>query len=465
LLRLDFTAARADHLMVDTPGISPLTQSPGQPRGPGELLRQTERRLMAGFMSSPIGLARIGCDGTVLLANPAWLSIVGWTIDDLQLRRQHLPVHPDERASSMEVFASLTSGAIRTWVGERRYLQTDGSLTFTLSTAAMVPGGDGQIDFIMSQLVDITASKHAEQQLAASEQQLRTVFDSAPIGMGSVHRDGHFTSANDALCDLLGTGLQELIGSCAHARFTDDARRTAYAAFTAALAGEAPVKPFEATFVRGESDVRRGTFHLAHLRRSDGSTEALVQLVDITERYVLEQQLQYQADHDSMTGLWNRRAFSRALDHHCARVARIGPTGALLLIDLDNFKQVNDRLGHHTGDDVLVAVSDALQQRVRATDMLARLGGDEFAVLMVDANPAEAAALANVLVDVVRFAASELVRDDAAQVTASIGVSTFAASTSADDVQAAADLAMYAAKSAGRNGWCDLGQAPTLYQR
>ncbi len=108
----------------------------------------------------------------------------------------------------------------------------------------------------------------------------------------------------------------------------------------------------------------------------------ITQAQDITERRQHETYLRHLADHDPLTGLLNRRSLERELTSHVARVKRFGVTGAVLMIDLDNFKYYNDTQGHSAGDALIVRIGQVLQTRLRETDLLVRLGGDGFAVLL-----------------------------------------------------------------------------------
>ena len=110
----------------------------------------------------------------------------------------------------------------------------------------------------------------------------------------------------------------------------------------------------------------------------------LVNVVDVSERRRYQDRLAHLVDHDVLTGLANRRRFDTELQRHLERCRRYGHNGAVLLLDLDNFKQVNDSLGHNAGDELLVTIGGLLRRSVRDTDVVARLGGDEFAVLLTD---------------------------------------------------------------------------------
>ena len=177
----------------------------------------------------------------------------------------------------------------------------------------------------------------------------------------------------------------------------------------------------------------------------------MVNVVDMSDRRRYLDRLAHLADHDVLTGLANRRRFDNELQRHLDRCRRHQPSGALLLLDLDNFKQVNDSLGHNAGDELLVNIAGLLRRSIRATDVVARLGGDEFAILLTDGDQAAAQRVADLVVE--RISAHAATLDGVARrVTASIGAVTFqAASEHTADILALADMTMYDAKEAGRN--------------
>jgi diguanylate cyclase (GGDEF)-like protein len=163
-------------------------------------------------------------------------------------------------------------------------------------------------------------------------------------------------------------------------------------------------------------------------------------------------ELQRLAHHDVLTGLKNRRRFEEDLHTELARSRRERSTGALLLLDLDDFKTVNDSRGHPIGDRVIEEIADVLGRRTRETDVLARIGGDEFAIVLPHCDAEEARAVADTITAAIREHVPH--PDGVPQITASIGVALFGEGTEAsfDSVLADADAAMYAAKQAGRDG-------------
>jgi diguanylate cyclase (GGDEF)-like protein len=161
--------------------------------------------------------------------------------------------------------------------------------------------------------------------------------------------------------------------------------------------------------------------------------------------------VQQQAITDELTGLANRRRFIERIDTELRRAERFDEPLALVFADLDDFKRVNDLYGHHVGDSVLRAFADVIRGRVRATDLAARLGGEEFAILLIETDLNGAEALAENLRSAVASMEVRIVGGPPVRVTASFGVSDYPSSSRAEDLMAAADLALYRAKREGKN--------------
>jgi diguanylate cyclase (GGDEF)-like protein/PAS domain S-box-containing protein len=170
---------------------------------------------------------------------------------------------------------------------------------------------------------------------------------------------------------------------------------------------------------------------------------------DVTERRRLEEELAHQAFHDSLTNLANQALFRDRVEHALARAARAPAPVAVLFIDLDHFKTVNDSLGHTIGDELLTAVADRIRTSVRTSDTAARLGGDEFAVLVEDSDAADVVEIADRILDTVQRPVTAGGRE--VVVTASVGIAFSQPGGSVDQLLRNADLAMYTAKAHGRN--------------
>jgi len=277
-----------------------------------------------------------------------------------------------------------------------------------------------------------------------------SAFRDAPIGMVLLGRGGRWLGVNEAFCRITGRSRAEVEATTLRA-MTHPADADLDAENLRRLQAGA-ISSFEV-----EKRLRHASGHDVWVLLSssmafddDGRPRHLLtQVQDISERKEMALRLEYVVDHDFLTGLMNRRRFEQELTREAVRARRYGNPSAVLLLDIDHFKGINDTFGHRAGDDVLKGVAGLLRERLRDTDLLARVGGDEFAVLLTQ-TPA----------DQVRVVAEELVRaigrrpvalaDQSIRVTASVGVAMLDGLTDVE-VLAYADHAMYEAKEGGRD--------------
>jgi diguanylate cyclase (GGDEF)-like protein/PAS domain S-box-containing protein len=292
-----------------------------------------------------------------------------------------------------------------------------------------------------------------ERQIGEAQERFRRAFEDAPIGMAVANLDGRFLEVNQALCAITGYTPQQLTGTTFTTITHPEDVAADLAVMRALVAGELASSVDEKRYLRPDGTVVWVARSVTLIRDADGRPLHLLdQIQDITERRRFEHELRRLADHDPLTGLLNRRRFEQEIDRHLADVARYGPRGALLVLDLDHFKHVNDALGHHAGDELIVVVARLLQERLRGSDTLARLGGDEFAVLLPHGDADDAEQVAHALMLAVREHASVTAGGRRHRMTTSIGIAPFGrAGTGGGELLIAADLAMYRAKAAGRD--------------
>ncbi len=236
--------------------------------------------------------------------------------------------------------------------------------------------------------------------------------------------------------ELLGRGFEGLVHS-------DDR----VAVDSAAVHGGPPEIVFRVLNAAGEW--RHLEAHVTDLRQERWVRGVVLNARDVTERIKLEEQLTHQAFHDNLTGLPNRALYRDRLDQALARAKRSNELVAVLLVDLDGFKQVNDSLGHDAGDRLLGEVAQRFKQIVRESDTVARFGGDEFALLLEYVTEGDVVALARRLLDGV--ARPVLIAGRDVSLGASIGIVLNSGSGHSEELVRDADVAMYAAKDAGRN--------------
>ncbi|MDQ6751442.1 MAG: EAL domain-containing protein [Actinomycetota bacterium] len=305
-------------------------------------------------------------------------------------------------------------------------------------------------------LAAITAERaRAEAELrGAAEARFRGVFEGAPSGMAVLGLEGRFEEVNGALCEITGHGREELESAglelITHANDMVEMRRQ----MDLLLAGEISSYQTEQRCLHASGDTVWMTLQATLLRTSDGApVHFLTQMLDITDRRRNEEKLRYMVDHEPLTGLLNRRSFEHELKAHLARARRYGLEGAVVMVDLDDFKQVNDSLGHQAGDELILGVAEALRSRLRTTDVLARLGGDEFVILLPKVGRAQAREVACDLLTAIRNTHSRARAGAGGSISASIGVAMVQdeVGRTSDDLMVSADLAMYDAKEGGRN--------------
>lgn len=307
-------------------------------------------------------------------------------------------------------------------------------------------------------LDDIRERKAAQQALQASRHQLQTITDNMPALIAYIDRDLRFQFVNATLRHWYGIEPSQAIGASMASLLAPEVYPLMRTQAEAALQGE--TRRFERTqWLHGQ---------LRHLHTimlpehgDDGTIKGLFVLTqDITTRKQLELDLQQQAFADTLTGLPNRRAMEEQLPAALARADRTGHPLALLFMDLDGFKAVNDTWGHDAGDEVLRQFASRIRAQIRETDQLFRLAGDEFTLLLENLN--DAPGDARRIADKILIAMQQPFCLDAAQVvlSSSIGIALHfpGMDRDAEQLLAAADDAMYRAKHSGKNRSCLAGE-------
>lgn len=275
-------------------------------------------------------------------------------------------------------------------------------------------------------------------------------FTHAPIGMALVDMAGRLLRVNDALCRITGYGADQLCArSFRDLSDPDDVDLDAHQR-QEMFDGRIPTYQIEKRFQHAWGHSVWVLLSVSLVRDDqERPLHLIAQVQDISERKELEGRLEHLVDHDFLTALFNGRRFEEALTQEIKSAARYGGGGAVLLLDLDHFKDVNDRFGHKAGDDLLKTVAAALRARIRDTDVLARLGGDEFGIILPQVDAGQAEVVAEGIVKALRRQTAMLAEHQI-PVTASVGVALFDGLTTIE-ILAAADLAMYEAKESGRN--------------
>lgn len=324
----------------------------------------------------------------------------------------------------------------------------------------------GAVDFILKpfdpqvlkyKINTLLTHEHNRRNLQLMTQQLdsahafnASVLNNAAEGILVVGGDGHISFANPAIAKMLQTDIKKLQGTAladhlACPQIPENWRDSDF--YTHWRKGET-YRLHEAQLYTAQGDTLPVALSASPLPRQQRSMVVIA--LDMSVVRSLHVQLETQAVTDSLTGLLNRRGFHQALDSALARVERNGKRIAILYIDLDGFKRINDSLGHDAGDEILCRVAELLETCMRPYDIIARMGGDEFTALLDSLDhPEDAARVAEKLIELISV--RHTVQGTEVTLGASIGIAHFPDSgQSVEELLRSADMAMYEAKRAGR---------------
>jgi diguanylate cyclase (GGDEF)-like protein/PAS domain S-box-containing protein len=337
---------------------------------------------------------------------------------------------------------------------EESVTRRDGTVVHVAVTATAIYGADGEVMGIVTSKRGIAKETARER----ADERFRIAFQHAPMGLAITgltgDNRGRFLHTNPELARMVGLGPGELDGVPIDSVTYPEDRPYNQQLLTEAGLGALSV---EKRYVHRDGTPFWVLVTSTPVPPPDGGPPdyCVAQIVDISERRRFEAQLHYLADHDPLTGLYNRRAFEAELERVVEESRETGSCGALLALDLDGFKVVNDRLGHAVGDELVAQIGGLLRQSVRESDFVSRIGGDEFAIILHDCGTAEAIATAEKVLDAVRTRGTVATARSTAHVTTSIGIAVYGpgSDTSGAELAVEADIAMYDAKAEGRNGF------------
>jgi Amt family ammonium transporter len=414
-------------------------------------LRDAERKYRSFFENAVEGIFRTTPEGRYLEANRTLARIYGFaTVAEMtayfrDIKRQ-LYVDPSRRDDFVRELAA--HDAVRNF--ESRIRRKDGTIIWISENARVVRDASGAPEYYEGTVVDITDSKRAEEELAAQRAYFTQLFANSPQAIALMDMRRNIVDVNRGFENLFGYRAADLKGFGMRAFIVpENLRAECENHRTAILAGKA----VERETMRRHADGRLIPVSMIGFPIEIGrETQGIVYIYqDISERKAFEEQITHQAFHDALTGLPNRSLLAERLERALTRAKRRGDSQcAVLMIDLDKFKGINDSLGHQAGDQLLVEVARRLVACVRGMDTVARLGGDEFAVILEELKGKK-----EVMAVVERIGAAlgkpcplcGTTVTPAASIGVVLRTRDYAA---AEDILRDADIAMYRAKEQGK---------------
>ncbi len=365
-------------------------------------------------------------------------------------------IHPDDLPHTLQAMRAHLNGSAPAYEVDYRARHTDGRWVWLSSRGKVVQfDRNGAAQRMVGTLMDISGRKQAESQLRATQAELQATLNALPDLLFEFTLDGHYRAVHSHNEADMVFPPQFVMNKVVTEVLPMDAANTFLAALQEAHAhGRSSGKQYSLELTAGKQ-----WFELSVVRKptEPGEEQRFIAIArDVTERKITEEAIQHLAFHDSLTGLPNRRLLSERLQSALLASSRHRQHGALMFLDLDKFKQLNDTHGHDVGDLMLQEVSRRLQQNIRAVDTVARLGGDEFVVLIqsLSADAEDAHMHATTVGHKILSSLNEPYTLGGLEhsCTPSIGIALFSGDTvAAPEVLKRADSAMYQAKAQGRN--------------
>ncbi|HVS30664.1 MAG TPA: EAL domain-containing protein, partial [Thermoanaerobaculia bacterium] len=410
-------------------------------------LRESEHRYRTLFDANPLPMWVYDFETLKFIAvNDVAVQHYGYSRDEF-LQMRITDIRPQEDVP--EVMALLPLLTPRKGPTTFRHTKKDGAVIDVEISSFEFESGGRKARLVIAH--DITERRRAEQRLRESEARYRLLFERNLAGVYRTSTSGQVLDCNDAFARIFGfPSREEMLDSTAVSLYFDAEDRNR---LINTLRDQKALTNVEARMRRVDGTAVWVLENMTLLDGMHGQEVIEGTVIDITDRKSAQQEIEYQAYHDMLTGLPNRLLFTDRIGVALAHARRTSRTVAVMFLDLDVFKTINDTLGHAVGDRLLQAISVRLVNSVRAEDTVARIGGDEFTVLLSDVADARGAAtVARKILDAVSLPV--LVEGHELHVTTSIGIALYPGDGfDAEALLKSADRAMYRAKQLGRNNY------------
>ena len=419
-----------------------------------ETLRHNQEKYRAMIETIQDGYFEVDLTGTYTFVNDVICQHMRYSREELLGLGNRQFQDRANAKKAYQAFVNVYNTGIPVKAFEMEVIRKDGTKQISEVSISLIRDNRGQPVGFRGISRDICDRKEMEESLRQSEERYRSIIEQMEDGYFEVDLAGNFTFVNDAECRNLGYSRRELIGMN-RKQYADEKNAVAlFNLFNEVYKTGTPVKSYDLELVRKDGKKAFHAISASLIKGADGKPVGFRGIArDVSERKSQEEQIKYLATHDGLTELPNRLMFNQLLSHAVQGAKRYQKQFAVMFIDLDGFKVVNDTLGHDAGDRLLREIAVRFKHTLRAVDVVARLGGDEFVVMMEDiAAPEQAAVLAQRILEATGkpfgLASGEC------RVTASIGICVYP--ENGDDEQTLmknADAAMYRAKETGKDNF------------
>ncbi len=417
-------------------------------------------RMLDSLMSNLDGMVYCclyDSDWTMVFVSEGCLGLTGYPRDDLLNNRnisyEQITLAEDRAFVRQSIGAAIAQRS--QFELEYRIVKADADTCWVLERGTPLYNEQGEVEGIEGLIQDITSRKESEAATKAAEARYRSIFENAIEGIYQTSPSGQYLNVNPALAKIYGYAsaddLFRNVSDIQKQLYVDPGKRSEFVALMGELGR---VQNFEAQVYRKSGDVIWISENAREVHDDTGNLlfyEGTVE--DITERKGYEQQIEYQATHDTLTGLPNRTLLADRLQQCISLAERHGDKLAVAFVDLDQFKNINDSMGHHAGDQLLVTMANRLSGCVRECDTVVRLGGDEFVLLFTDLQKVSEISGS---MQRIRAAVAEPCQIEGREfvVSCSIGIGIYPDDgRDANTLLKNADSAMYKAKQSGRNNF------------
>ena len=417
-----------------------------------EVLPEEEQRSWLAFEDNMVAMAVVGLDGHLLRVNRSLSTMLGYTPDEFIGTNFLTYTHPVDRRLTLAMNNELAIGRAEQISYIKRLIDNSGRTITAEVSCSLAKDHRGVPIYVVASLRDLSTERAVEARIVESEQRFRLAFEDNMAGMVIHDRQGNIVDANEAFCSMVGYSVEELSGHNPAPILHPDDSEIASSLHRSLLSGEASSSRVVTRYLHKNGDVIHVEVSRSVARDEHGEPIFFVSSVrDITAELSLTEQLSHQATHDSLTGLPNRQFLKDRVKQAHYKLERTGGCNALLLLDVDDFKGVNDTFGHYTGDQLLIALARRLEAVKPPSDTLSRFAGDEFVYLAEGlASNADADTLAKRLLSVLD---APFVLDQSTILrSATVGTVVWDVDSDKgyDELIQDADTAMYEAKRQGK---------------